>query len=571
MLKDFTLSLELEPTENRVVQTAAIFWSHDVNTAKIYIELLRKGTPIILNKDVTVRVMMLFDDDNKSEHIYTAKIEDELRGLVSITLEESMRSYVGQVTAGVYIEYGNEEKTDNGYFTFGMRRSLIDKDMPELQKLYVSDFEKALEDIKEFKVDIDGNINNIERHFENVTDKLNNDLYTFDKELNDKAEKINNNLDKYTTLGEAFPFQSIYGGIRPIFHKHIKNMRDKLEVRKNNINVAIVADNHYAIRSNYWSPFPVSSFNLTHLLNVGSVSDLLSLSVALGDNCDEYTEHKHYMYQQQSTFSTVFQTISKCPAFLLKGNHDDNSGYSKSANGKGNSFALSDEDFAVLYKQNDNIYNENRPKGKNYFSYDVPGSLVTFIGVDTYDTLDIDVLDDDGRIKYPRMHTSAISQEQLLFISEELKRCKINGRHVLIGTHAPLKGVFSESGTKINHNLLLSLLKSFKNNEKGTLNGDTTDYEVELDYDFSEGDDGILIGCVYGHEHRDAYINKDGINHLIVVCNMSVNNEQTNPNHVEWFNTDYEDPFKVLSVNEKERTLESIKFGERGLEYNFNY
>ncbi len=157
MLKDFTLSLELEPTENRVVQTAAIFWSHDVNTAKIYIELLRKGTPIILNKNVTVRVMMLFDDENKSEHIYTAKIEDKLKGLVSITLEESMRAYVGQVTCGVYVDYQNEEKTDNGYFTFGMRRSLIDKDMPELQKLYVSDFEKALEKFKEIEKKIEQN------------------------------------------------------------------------------------------------------------------------------------------------------------------------------------------------------------------------------------------------------------------------------------------------------------------------------------------------------------------------------------------------------------------------------
>lgn len=186
MLKDFTLSLELEPTENRVVQTAAIFWSHDVNTANIYIELLRKGTPIILNKDVTVRVMMLFDDENKSEHIYTAKIEDELKGLVSITLEESMRMYVGQVTAGVYLEYGNEEKTDNGYFTFGMRRSLIDKDMPDLKKLYVSDFEDALKGIEEFKGDIKKEIEEIDINItknQNEIEKLIGDNNAKIKEL----------------------------------------------------------------------------------------------------------------------------------------------------------------------------------------------------------------------------------------------------------------------------------------------------------------------------------------------------------------------------------------------------
>lgn len=194
MLKDFTLSLELEPTENRVVQTAAIFWSHDVNTAKIYIELLRKGTPIILNKDVTVRVMMLFDDENKSEHIYTAKIEDELKGLVSITLEESMRMYVGQVTCGVYVDYQNEEKTDNGYFTFGMRRSLIDKDMPELQKLYVSDFEKALEDIKEFKVDIDKNIIDMTENFNSNIKEMQEELNKKYDNANDKINEINKHI-----------------------------------------------------------------------------------------------------------------------------------------------------------------------------------------------------------------------------------------------------------------------------------------------------------------------------------------------------------------------------------------
>lgn len=201
MLKDFTLSLELEPTENRVVQTAAIFWSHDVNTAKIYIELLRKGTPIILNKDVTVRVMMLFDDENKSEHIYTAKIEDELKGLVSITLEESMRAYVGQVTCGVYVDYQNEEKTDNGYFTFGMRRSLIDKDMPELQKLYVTDFEKALKDIKEFKVDIDKNINDMQENFDNKYDKAKTDVENIEKLI------ANNDVVKKTDLGNVDDFR----------------------------------------------------------------------------------------------------------------------------------------------------------------------------------------------------------------------------------------------------------------------------------------------------------------------------------------------------------------------------
>lgn len=224
MLKDFTLSLELEPTENRVVQTAAIFWSHDVNTAKIYIELLRKGTPIILNKDVTVRVMMLFDDENKSEHIYTTKIEDELKGLVSITLEESMRMYVGQVTCGVYVDYQNEEKTDNGYFTFGMRRSLIDKDMPELQKLYVSDFEKALEDIKEFKVNIDKNIEDMQEHFDNEYNKTNNKVTGLNSELQKLEDEI-----KSTNVAKKEDLNNLEKSV----NDELKEIKENVPVQKN--------------------------------------------------------------------------------------------------------------------------------------------------------------------------------------------------------------------------------------------------------------------------------------------------------------------------------------------------
>lgn len=232
MLKDFTLSLELEPTENRVVQTAAIFWSHDVNTAKIYIELLRKGTPIILNKDVTVRVMMLFDDENKSEHIYTAKIEDELKGLVSITLEESMRMYVGQVTCGVYVDYQNEEKTDNGYFTFGMRRSLIDKDMPEMQKLYVSDFEEALKTFEEF----DSRLDDMEKHFDDRYDTAKMDVEQIEKLIKNNSVVTENNFEEFKK--NIYKISDI-GEIK-ILSKKYNNLTDHIteEFEGNYLNVA---------------------------------------------------------------------------------------------------------------------------------------------------------------------------------------------------------------------------------------------------------------------------------------------------------------------------------------------
>lgn len=172
MLKDFQVDLELSPKDNRVIQTGATYWSHDVNTAKINIKLLRYSEPVVLNKDVTVRVMMLFDDENKSEHIYTAKIEDEKAGIVSVILDKNVRSYVGQVICGVYADYGAEQKTDNGYFTFAMKRSLIDKRMPEMKQYYVSDFEDTLAKMK---------LANAE--FAEVETKLNNRIDVIEKDI----------------------------------------------------------------------------------------------------------------------------------------------------------------------------------------------------------------------------------------------------------------------------------------------------------------------------------------------------------------------------------------------------
>lgn len=389
-------------------------------------------------------------------------------------------------------------------------------------------------------------------------------------------------LQKYSDMGVIYPSQDIYSGIREIFHENIRNIRTRLYSHQDNVNIALLADTHYVIRSRYWATFPKTSYNISHILNIGAVSDLLDMGVAIGDNCDENTNRKHYMYQQQNDFSTAFQTALQCPSFLLKGNHDDNSGYSIEQNGKGYEFALNDDDFAKLYRQDVNLFGENRVNSKNYFSYLVPKTDVFVIGVDTYDTLDVDVLNEDGKIKYPRMTTSAITQEQFNFIYDQLRIAQKNGYHVLILTHAPLKGVFSSGGTKINHDLLIQLLKAFTIKGKGTLTGIVDDYNVLLNYDFSvpfelddenifTPDNGVLIGCVYGHEHRDAYVRNDGINHMIIVNSFGSNGPTTSPTYDDYYFTNIEDSWTVLSINTEQRTVESIKFGDRGTEINFNY
>lgn len=226
MLKDFQVDLELSPRDNRVIQTGATYWSHDVNTAKINIKLLRHSEPVILNKDVTVRVMMLFDDENKSEHIYTAKIEDEKAGIVSVILDKNVRSYVGQVICGVYADYGAEQKTDNGYFTFAMKRSLIDKRMPEMKQYYVSDFEDTLAKMK---------LTNAE--FAEVETKLNGRIDKIEKDI------TSNEVVKETD------FNQLQGVVT-----NLENEIDRLEIGGTNL----LPDTNYSKKPEAWAGSKVS-------------------------------------------------------------------------------------------------------------------------------------------------------------------------------------------------------------------------------------------------------------------------------------------------------------------------
>lgn len=273
MLKDFQVDLELSPKDNRVIQTGATYWSHDVNTAKINIKLLRHSEPVILNKDVTVRVMMLFDDENKSEHIYTAKIEDEKAGIVSVILDKNVRSYIGQVICGVYADYGAEQKTDNGYFTFAMKRSLIDKRMPEMKQYYVSDFEDTLAKMK---------LTNAE--FAEVETKLNNRIDVIEKDIE------SNEIAKKSDITAAI---EKVDNLRIVGQNLILNSNEAKWNKANSDNVV------------HTSGITVNEWNTSEAINVkGNVTkagNILTLTTGQGLSAVKGKRYTHSIYIRNNT------------------------------------------------------------------------------------------------------------------------------------------------------------------------------------------------------------------------------------------------------------------------------
>lgn len=173
MLKDFQVDLELSPRDNRVIQTGATYWSHDVNTAKIVVNLKRNSEPIILSSTVSVRMIMVFDDnDTQKKQVHKMTIDDTQNGVVSLILPKETLGFVGNVLCGVYVNYGENQSTDNGYFTFSMRRSLIDGEFPQLENGYVSEFQTMLDYMIETASE-----------FDNVEEKLNKRIDVIEKDI----------------------------------------------------------------------------------------------------------------------------------------------------------------------------------------------------------------------------------------------------------------------------------------------------------------------------------------------------------------------------------------------------
>jgi hypothetical protein len=123
------------------IPTGVVFWSHDKGTAKLIIQLKKDHLNQTLPQGTIVPILLEFNsataENGKGRHIYHAIIEDALEGIVSIVLEDNILGYVGRVDGSVYIELPDSRSLDTaGRFTFDIKRSPIDDDVPELEDYY---------------------------------------------------------------------------------------------------------------------------------------------------------------------------------------------------------------------------------------------------------------------------------------------------------------------------------------------------------------------------------------------------------------------------------------------------
>lgn len=373
--------------------------------------------------------------------------------------------------------------------------------------------------------------------------------------IDDKLNSLQNQID-----GDDTEVNNLEDHVRPLFKGDLQKIRNEIKSLPGKINIGHMTDNHYVIRSNYWGKFPLSGYGYSHIFNIASISDLLNTVIAGGDNCDESTPYKNLLYREQQDFAASLLTYCQTPAFLGIGNHDDNSVHSANGKAPGDDFVISNKDFENLYFQRRSIYGEVRNNNSNYFYYDIKNSNVRVIWVDLYQNPY--TLDDNKLLKYPRLNTTIIQNDQLQWLANTAMN---TDRNLVIFTHCPVETIFDKPTTNVyNHDAFLNLLSQFQAHESGNISGSNSDFPVNVNYNFNKVK-GKIIGVFSGHKHKDAYVKKNNIN--FVLTNASVGQEFDGTSH---WNTNQEDSWSIINIDEVQNHVKIIKF-ERGKGTEFDY
>nr|DAU14060.1 MAG TPA: distal tail protein [Caudoviricetes sp.] len=169
------------------IPTGVVFWSHDKGTAKLIIQLKKDHINQTLPQGTIVPILLEFNSDTaangRGRHIYHAVIEDALEGIVSIVLEDNILGYVGRVDGSVYIELPDSRSLDTaGRFTFDIKRSPIDEDVPELEDYYWQGFNEIIQESKRL-------IDQVESDCKIVLDNLNSKVTVLETQTTDIKNK----------------------------------------------------------------------------------------------------------------------------------------------------------------------------------------------------------------------------------------------------------------------------------------------------------------------------------------------------------------------------------------------
>ena len=215
MFKTNSEIIDIESKATTPIETGVVFWSHDKGTAKLIFRLKKDSIEQTMPKGTIVPICLDFNsktaESGRGRHVYHSTIEDALNGIVSIVLEDNILGYQGRVDGSIYIELPDQRSLDTaGRFTFDIKRSPIDEEVPELEDYYWQGFNEIMESyhqtIAGIKSEAKELLNSLKQDVSSAQEKvseLEQSISTANKNLNARIDEISKKIDENDVFTKA--------------------------------------------------------------------------------------------------------------------------------------------------------------------------------------------------------------------------------------------------------------------------------------------------------------------------------------------------------------------------------
>ncbi|BAK95123.1 BppU family phage baseplate upper protein [Tetragenococcus halophilus] len=152
ILKKGEIEAKATAYDTGVKSTGYVFYSYDKKASALFFQFRNQNGETTDIANAKIRLLLIKNDDEGKEFIPSQEdfeIISKLGGKAKFVLPEMLLAYQGKVTGYIYLDFEDGSQTDEGQFTFRIRRSMITHVLPEAGDKYVQDFEDVKERVEQ--------------------------------------------------------------------------------------------------------------------------------------------------------------------------------------------------------------------------------------------------------------------------------------------------------------------------------------------------------------------------------------------------------------------------------------
>lgn len=281
------------------------------------------------------------------------------------------------------------------------------------------------------------------------------------------------------------------------------------------------SDTHYQVNGTV-----TYGTSLEKFAEMGQVADALKTDflIVTGDIVHGYYSKE---IQKKNLFEVQAILRRNCylPVYFLQGNHDDNSWYasaqgSSASEPSGLSEIISNEEFTSYTMSNEIesvVFDEDNPLGGYYYK-DFKKAKIRVVILNCEDIPYIE--NENLTLRYYGLWTMGFQQKQLEWFAKKALRFDEEGWGVVIFIHND-SAMSDNPENVVNIDVIAELLKASKEKSIGMVSRIHPDFELNIEYDYSEYKTPEVIAWFSGHTHKDACELIEGIPHITLTntCN----------------------------------------------------